>query len=432
MNKIGHLVSRFRYPLALAALSALALGGYLLTSWRTYALGFPLDDAWIHQTYARNLGAAGGWRYAGGETSGGSTAPLWTAILAAGYRLKLNPYLWTYLLGWAGLWGLALIGMWVFRSLCPERAGWQLWVGAGLAFEWHLVWAAGSGMETLLFGMLVLGVMGVLLRQSGGGQAGAMRIATNYRGASGETCGGEGSARGWFLTGALIGLSAWLRPEGITLLCPALLTATLAGNRSRDRLRPLAWIMLGFGALLLPYLLFNRLSAGAWWPNTLYAKQAEYAELRQAPLGERFLAQAALPLVGAGLFLLPGFTRLAWISVSKRSHPRSWAVLAGVLWVAGFLGSYAWRLPVTYQHGRYAIPAMLVFFVWGSAGLAGWLQPKAEIAWRRVTSRAWGLAVVAMLLAFWIQGAFAYARDVAVIESEMVATARWVAAKTEP
>src|SRR4030067_1186904 len=162
-----------------------------------------------------------------------------------------------------------------------------------------------------------------------------MGIDTNHRGASGETCGGEGSARGWFLTGALIGLSAWLRPEGIPLLCPALLTATLAGNRSRDRLRPLAWIMLGFGALLLPYLLFNRLSAGAWWPNTLYAKQAEYAELRRAPLGERFLAQAALLLVGAGLFLLPGFTRLAWISVSKRSHPRSWAVLAGGLVGAG-------------------------------------------------------------------------------------------------
>jgi hypothetical protein len=33
---------------------------YLLTSRFTYGIGFPLDDSWIHQTYARNLPSGGG------------------------------------------------------------------------------------------------------------------------------------------------------------------------------------------------------------------------------------------------------------------------------------------------------------------------------------------------------------------------------------
>jgi len=35
--------------------------------------GFPLDDAWIHQTYARNLGLSGMMAFTPGEPSAGST-----------------------------------------------------------------------------------------------------------------------------------------------------------------------------------------------------------------------------------------------------------------------------------------------------------------------------------------------------------------------
>jgi hypothetical protein len=424
----GVLLNRSRYPLALAALSAIALVVYLLASRQTYALGFPLDDAWIHQTYARSLGTDGSWAYTGNMSTGGSTAPLWTGLLAAGYWLKLDMYFWTYLLGWLGLWGLGLVGMWVFRQLRPEKAGWQLWIGAGLVFEWHLVWAAGSGMETLIFGLLAMAVLGVLVVQRGGAAGRILRIGSEGRKETARYGAGVGPGWRWLLAGALTGLSAWVRPEGITLLGPALLLPALSDDRLREKLRSLAWLAIGFAVLFAPYLIFNRLAAGAWWPNTFYAKQAEYAQLRQAPFVERFLDQAALPLVGAGLLLLPGFFHSVWRSVTKRD----WAMLTGPLWMFVFLGSYAWRLPLTYQHGRYAIPAMAVFFVWGFAGLAGWLEPGAANAWRRVPSRVWGLALAGTLLAFYAQGAWVYGRDVAIIESEMVAAAHWVRSQTAP
>ena len=46
-------------------------------------LGFPLDDSWIHLQFARNLAHGAGLSYNPGDLVTGSTAPLWTALLAA-------------------------------------------------------------------------------------------------------------------------------------------------------------------------------------------------------------------------------------------------------------------------------------------------------------------------------------------------------------
>jgi len=179
--------------------------------------------------------------------------------------------------------------------------------------------------------------------------------------------------------------------------------------------------------LAVPYLVFNRLLAGAWWPNTFFAKQAEYAVLSAIPIWKRFLSQAGLPLVGAGALLLPVFI----FSLVDALRLRRWAYLSGGLWVAGFLLLYAWRLPVTYQHGRYIMPAMPVFFIWGVSGIAGWIQGSASTLSRRVLAKSWMASTGLVLALFWIMGGRAYARDVAIIETEMVETAHWVATHTD-
>ncbi|NLF15366.1 MAG: hypothetical protein GX597_26550, partial [Anaerolineaceae bacterium] len=62
--------------------AALAVAGYLLVAWAAGYAGFPLDDAWIHQTYARNLAATGQLAYLPGQPSAGSTSPSWSFLLS--------------------------------------------------------------------------------------------------------------------------------------------------------------------------------------------------------------------------------------------------------------------------------------------------------------------------------------------------------------
>jgi hypothetical protein len=397
-SESGIVLKGWRLIALCGGVAALGVAGYLLASGLTSSLGFPLDDAWIHQAYARNLGQRGEFAFLPGRPSAGSTSPLWAVLIAIGYAAGVEPLLWTYFLGWLVLSGMAYIGYWGVRILAPSRAAWAPWGAVLLGLEWHLVWAAGSGMETLLAALLVTGI---LLLQA------------------------KPNLNGWII-GILIGVGAWVRPDLITLLGPVGLTIFLNGPTWLVRVRDGLKTLLGFGALFVPYLVFNRILAGTLWPNTFYAKQAEYAVLQQVPLLSRYLAQLQLPLVGVGIALLPGLTYF----LVKAWQGRWWGALSAVVWGLLYLAVFALRLPVTYQHGRYVMPAMPVFFLWGGAGLFLWMRQGEPVAWRRVVGRTWLAVTGIILVSFWGLGGRGYANDVGFIETEMVATAHWVAIDT--
>ncbi len=379
----------------LAGITLLSVGLYLAFSGIYYHIGFPLDDAWIHQTYARNLAFRGEWSFIPGKVSGGSTAPLWSALLAIGFWLRLAPYIWTYSLGALGLWGLAVLAESALRRLVPLYRPRFPWVGAALALEWHLVWAAASGMETLLSALLATATLALII---------------------------SGSQK-YFSLGLLIGLSVWVRPDGVTLLGPAVLVILLMQPSWSKRLRALVNLGVGFGSLFAIYLLFNLIISGSPLPNTFYAKQAEYADYLKLPFLLRFGGETFPVLEGVGVLLLPGLV-LTLVSAVRR---RAWGVLAAAAWFVGFLALYAWRLPVTFQYGRYVMPAMPIFFLLGLAGLVEFTSARGQ-HWRWIISVSWRLAAGCVLVAFWVLGALHYAQDVAFIESEMVATAKWVSA----
>jgi hypothetical protein len=385
----------------LAMLSAVVLvcGLYLFTSHLVFGLGFPLDDSWIHQTYARNLAEHGEWAFRPGVTSAGSTSPLWSALLALGFWLNLSPYLWTYFLGGLVLFGLAVTCDWAARKLIWNYQPRFPWIGVFIALEWHLTWAAMSGMETLLHGLIVTSVLILLMT----------------------------GTRRFLILGLLTGLAAWVRPDGVTLLVPVTLVIAITEENMRARAAALSRYLIGFGSLLVPYLLFNLAVGGTPMPNTFYAKQAEYAAWQQISIFTRGGQMLLQLLAGPGLVLLPG--TVLWLIRSVRQ--RDWGSLLALTWCAGYFVLYISRLPV-YQHGRYIMPAMPVFFLAGLLALADFDADRLHTRYHRLAQAAWRSSAALLLAGFVVLGARSYAEDVAIIESEMVITAKWVAENLPP
>ncbi len=381
---------RFPFPLATAALVTLSLLTYLGYSLSQGGLGFPLDDSWIHQTFARNLALWRQWAYLPGEPSAGSTSPLWTVLLTPGHLLPWDPKMWAY------LWGAFFLGLtaYLVRRLYVilfADEGWAYLAGLFCLLEWHLVWAALSGMETLLFTTLSL-----------------LLLERHWRKANP------------FLLGLLGGLLTLTRPEGLLLFgLVALDSMRRSGPAYPMVFKSLMAQSVAFALLLAPYLIFHLLVAGHPLPNTFYAKHAEYLSSFN-PLWLRFLRLPGVTLVGAQVLLLPGFL---WALPRTIKERRVSLLLA---WWAAFLAIYILYLPLTYQHGRYLIPIIPVFILLGLRGTANLLEALPSRLLKKVTA----LSGAILLAAFWLLGAQAYATDVRFIEEELVGVAHWLKENT--
>jgi hypothetical protein len=201
----------------------------------------------------------------------------------------------------------------------------------------------------------------------------------------------------------------------------------LTGSDVRSKLTQLMRYLIGFGSLFVFYLLFNLAVGGTPMPNTFYAKQAEYASWQALPILDRLGQMSLQLLVGPSLVLIPGIT--GWLVKSVRQ--KMWSSLAALIWTAGYLVLYVSRLPV-YQHGRYIMPAMPIFFLFGLLAFAEFDAGKMFARYHWIGQVVWRASIVMLAVAFIFLGAQSYARDVALIESEMVVTAKWAATNLPP
>ena len=400
---------RFRHFLLFAALSAVSVSIYVALAALGGQAGFPLDDAWIHQTYARNFAESGQLAYVPGEPSAGSTSPLWTLLIVTGYKVNLDYRLWTYLLGALSL---ALCAWFVARlsqRLWPDRHGLAFAVGVTCVFEWHLAWAAASGMETTLFA--------------------ALSLAAIDRAFAADQIG----LRDGLIFGGLGGLLTSTRPEGLLVLVLAG-SARIARPAVTARVQFVLAAIGAFVVITFPAAWLNWQGSGTPFPNTFYAKQQEYA-IYFSSLSTwlpRALDVVGAPFVGGQVLLVPGLL-FESVSLLRTLRDRAcWVRMLPFVWIGLHLTVYATRLPVTYPHGRYLmpiVPAIVLLGLHGTWRLATSHRkmPRSQLAWRVGVG-----SLIGAMVAFWIVGAGAYRVDVDIIEKELVASARWTALNTSP
>lgn len=402
----------------LVCLGYLAIEAWLLSG----DLGFPLDDSWIHLQFARNLVEGRGLAYNPGELVTGSTAPLWTALLALLFYLPGSVVVWTKLLGLAfhlaavaATWRLA-------RELGLGRGLASLATVLTLATSW-LVWSALSGMEIPLFIFLSLSGMTLHLRE----RADPKRPP---------------------LSAGVFAVAALARPEGLLLLVAALVDRCLIFDREGPegdnllvwRRPPLRTVLLGAvlaACALAGPVLFYRWAGGSFLPTTFAAKGGELRRFLPdlqyiyTILGILFRPQPYMVLLsGAGVLAL----------VERLGTPRDRGLLPA-LWLLGLPLAYSIVSPgggsqLVGNFGRYYFPFFPVLAILGVLGL----ERAAEALGLRLRAGRLRLPAGALLIALilWptvsslIQGAGRYVQNVANVQDSDVAVARWLAPRLHP
>ncbi|HVR08266.1 MAG TPA: hypothetical protein VMW75_09480 [Thermoanaerobaculia bacterium] len=403
--------------------AAAACLGYLgIELWQLGGgLGWPLDDSWIHLQFARNLAAGHGLSYNAGELVTGSTAPLWTALLALLAYLPGSPLAWAQLAG-ALLYLAGVDATWRLArelGLGPGLAA--LAGGLTLGTGW-LVWSALSGMEIPLF--VLLSTWGMVLHLRERAAAAALPLAP-----------------------AVLALAALARPEGLLLLALAFADGCLRFDRGAHgpeaapgETAPLRWLRPPFARLarggllaccvLAGPLLFYRVAGGTFLPTTFAAKGGEMRhwlpdlQYVYGVMGILLRPQPVMTLLCCG-----GAAALVARLGSRRDRG-----LLPALWLVALPLVYSTLSPpgkiLAGNFGRYYFPLFPVVVVLGALaleGAAGALGPGVRAGRVRLPA----CLVLAVLLVWptasgFLQCAGLYARNLADVESSDVRAARWL------
>ena len=388
-------------------LLTLALLGYYLTVERQITagvIGAPLDDAWIHFQFARNISQGQGFSYNPGEPTPGSTAPLWTLILAGGALFTQDFMTMSLALSAACLVAAVLLAFgfagWLTGSLWAA-----LLAGLGAAFSGRLLWAGLAGMETTAFAAISLAAIWAYSRQG-------LRL----------------------FPALLFGLAAQLRPEGHALFALAVIDAAWAWQRAYGRseqgidwsltLRTFLPPLVLYAVLAMPYSLFSLVTTGKPLPNTFYAKVGSQHFFSWRTLRETLGYHWQDNMIS--LVLLPFGLWPVW----KRSR-------LAVLWLLGVPLLTAIVVDFTWHHGRYTMPLVPLQMVVAAAG-AHWLigrlpaSDETDFPWQPLAQLGLMLLLLAssaQQLAYWAEMLGNNTREVEEID---VALGRWLAVNTPP
>lgn len=357
----NRLLDRILLVAIAAALGAIGLFGHLFdaraiaTSPRAEAAGFPLDDAWIHQVYARSLAAHGRFDYNPGEAELGSSSPLWSLLLAPLHALGDEAALpkrvrFAGMLSWALL---ALAAANLARRLFSPAPRTAAAVAACLvAARPEFAFAAGSGMEPLLFAALA-----------------AFALERVFAGRPAAA-------------GVLAGLACTARPEGIAIAAVVIGFAACSPSPTTPR-HLAAWrAFLGCAPFVLAWSAFCSFVAGRPLPNTFYAKAESIPfstalEQMGAILSRLIHDSVFYRAPTSYLLLVMGIVGI----LARAGIARGIALLAAPLaLIAGVAASRTLPAVDAFYWTRYSLPAAPFLDLLLAIGIAGALASVIDIS----------------------------------------------------
>jgi hypothetical protein len=369
---LGKFLKQYGWVVLLGALMALLYGLVMLRQTDARPLA-PLDDAYIHFQYARQIVAGDPWQYNSGDPpSTGATSLLYPFILAAGLFVGAGDegLVWFALaLGAISLIVSAILVAEITRLLLatggPGQSGLRRWAPPVTALLFLLTgavqWGYFNAMETGLFSLLLLSTLYAFLRKR-------------------------------FALASLAGvLMAFTRPEGLFLVGVMWLVVVIAALVFRERVwRPaVIWCTLALVICIVP-LVFNYVLTGSLIASGAQAKSwflnvpFRFADILRSVANEigRIVARLALGSLAPDPwpmtpFLLP-LAIAGWIILILRRHVAIASLMAG-WFVFGALAS-ATLITATWQVGRYQVPFVALLAPAAALGIVSLLERLPERA----------------------------------------------------
>ena len=275
--------SKFKYIILLPILLAVAAVVYFIySSYSTNGyFGFPLDDPWIHLTFAKNLAEYGSFSYFKNELiTSGSTSPVYTLTLALFYFFIKNEFIISYIPG--VIFCALLVYMMMKLSFFQFKSAWFLGMLTAMliALQPKLNLIAVSGMETSMFIFLIAASL------------------FSYQ------------SKKIIPLGIFLGLTIWCRPDGFVLWIAIAFDYFLQKKYFTKNVKEVSEESFTFKEIATSftiaffmaaaYFIFNYLLSGSVLPNTYKAKLEYYQNMDRA----NFLKEDVLKYFTGSEFVL--------------------------------------------------------------------------------------------------------------------------------
>lgn len=378
---------------------------------------FPLDDPWIHLTFARNLIEYGSYSYFRNEmVTAGSTSPVYTLLLALFYIFIKNEYVLSFSLG---------ILFFSFSSLTLYKLSKKIfsenWIGIVVVlifgFDRWMNFFADSGMETTLYVFLL--------------------VLTYYFYVK----------RNAILTGISLGFTLWARPDAMAFIAAIIIDYLLFlyfKKESRDDEKTpedfsspdLVKLSVSFGAVVILYCGMNMMLSGTLFPNTFSAKTAYYsAEFRSRASFLRYEVWGYFTSSSYSLLIIPfivGYLKIIYDCFKKRYNN---FLLAG-LFIFAIIFLYWYKLPFAAVKGRYLIPVIPFYILISVYGAREFFRMAVPFFKDRKIINSLNLILFGVIIIYTVIAYFDtktdYAEQTHHISVRNLAAAKWINENTPP
>lgn len=305
-----------------------------------HVFSFPLDDPWIHLTFAKNLVEYFSFSYFKNEmATAGSTSPLYTIIVALGFIFSNNEMIISYIVGILFL-ILSVLTFYKLSSFEFERENLFAMICTGMfVLDKWMNFIAVSGMETTMF-ILILVLCAYFYK---------VRKAIPFA--------------------VMLGLIMWTRPDGVAFIGAVIADYLLIKLFTRNEINlnffspaEMKKILLIFAGLTGLYFIMNYSLSGSILPNTYDAKLTYYSpefrsrsDFLKFEVWDYFTKGSYYILMIGFLFSLLKF----FFDLYKKTYNPNTVYILFIL----FLVFIYWlKLPYAHRFGRYMMP-VIPFFV---------------------------------------------------------------------